>query len=288
MANIFNKFCSLANQSCPDSSADDNKKWPKIKFLPLLLDPFRFFIDSFGGFLGLAFLFGGIMALISCAAGFPVICSLKRGDEVFYCSSSLGFYALGLLLKLLLGVLFMVSWQRQMSERKKLSWREVFRPGKKFAVTLLTVLGFLGLFIFPLVSFFYLAGRVPNPDWRVEAAVFAFFFFLFIIPLFGMRMLPLLSAAAEGDVGLGWREIWRKTSGANLKILIVLFIMLLLFVYLSGALLGGYVDAEIAHPLYVAFSSEFIYDFLILIAVAWIMGLSYSLKLFLRGENCHE
>lgn len=287
MANVFNKFCSLASQRCPSAAADDNKEWPKIRFLPLLLDPFRLFIDSFGSFLGLAFLFGGLMALISCLTGFPVICSLKSGDEAFYCSSSLGFYALGLLLKLLLGVLFMVSWQWRMSE-KKLSWREVFRPGKKFAVTLLTVLGFLGLFVFPLVSFFYLAGRVPNPDWRVEVAVFAFFFFLFIIPLFGMRMLPLLSAAAEGDAGLGWREIWRKTSGANLKILIVLFIMLLLFVYLSGSLLGGYAGAEIAHPLYVAFSSEFIYDFLILMAVAWIMGLSYSLKLFLRGENCHE
>lgn len=287
MANIFNKFCSLASQSCPVASADDNKKWPKIKFLPLLLDPFRFFVDSFGSFLGLAFLFGGLMALISCLTGFPFICSLKSGDEAFYCSASLGLYGLGLVLKLLLGVLFMVSWQQQMSG-KKLSLRKLFAPGKKFVMTLLTILGFLGLFVFPLVSFFYLAGREPNPDWRIEVAVFAFFFFLFIIPLFGMRLLPLLSVAAEGDSGLSWREIWRRTSGANLKILIVLFIMLLLFVYLSGSLLSGYAGAEIAYPLYVAFSSEFIYDFLILMAVSWIMGLSYGLKLFLRGENCHE
>ncbi len=289
MADIFHKFCSWFSQSCPTASAEgtDSKKWPKLKFLPLLLDPYRFFVDSFRSFLGLAFLFGGLMSVISCLFGFPFICALNNPAGNYFCSSSTWLYLANFLLKLLLGIWFIVCY-RQVLSGQKLNLRLILKPGLRFFKTLLTVVGFLSLFVFPLISFSYLAARQPNPDWRIEVAVFAVFFFLFIIPLFGLRMLSLLSSAASGESRLKWREIWRRTSGANLKILISLFFMLLIFVYLSGGLLSSYAGVDGGHPLYIAFTSEFMYNFIILMAVAWLTGLSYSLQLFLTGEKCNE
>lgn len=289
MADIFNKFCSVFSQSCPVVPTKDSneKSWPKLKFLPLLLDPYRFFVDVFSGFLGLAFLFGCLMSLVSCLSGFHFICTLQSEVGDFHCSSSVSLYLADFILKLGIGVWFLVCYLRLISG-DKLSLKLIFRPGRRFFKTFLTVVGFLSLFIFPIISFSYLASRQPNPDWRIEVTVFAFFFVLFIIPLFGLRLLSLLAESALGSSGLTWKEIWRRTSGSNLKILISLFFMLMIFVYLSGSLSGSYVGTAGAHPLYIAFMSEFIYDFLILMATAWLAGLSYSLKLFLTGEKCNE
>ena len=290
MADIYHKICNWLNPSCPSpvlSAELAPQKPEKLPMIWFLFSPYRFFVDALRPFFAMAFIYGGLISILSVAMGFPFLCSLSpEASKGVFCSSSSALYTFYFALKLVVIFLFIDNYQNVIAGRP-FELRSLYQLGRRQAKTALVVLGFMSLFLFPLGSFLYLNVRQPNPDWSIEVLVFGFFFFLFILPLFALRLLSLISSAALGESLPSLRLIWQKTAGSNIKILFSLFLMLFLFVFLSANLLTGYAKANQAHPLYISFITDFIYNFLIMMVIAWFVGLCYALKIFISGEKCH-
>lgn len=268
----------------PAVSDDGSVRMPAIKLAYL---PFGLLVDNFVLFVKLGALFALLISIVSWIFGYTYICSLSIPSD-FPCTLDDSYLPIYILLKYFLLFWFAVKWYQLALDKEAWNWRKFFSVSRNGLVAMGILALFFLLNLTPLLSFYLLLQRVPNPDVVVEVSYFALVSVGFLIPFVLMRFYSLFGLAVDGCQLPSWREIWRRTRGNMLRILIALFLIffLMLFIVLNFYLnMRGY---DYNHALWVGISSEFVYDLLLLLLISLFINHCYVQKLFLFGEPTDE
>jgi len=167
---------------------------------------------------------------------------------------------------LLLG--FAVKWYQTAFLGCTLGWKNIFPVCRRDFLSMGLLAGFFLLNLAPVLSFYLLLIREPNPDAAIEVAYFACVSVGFLVPFAVMRFYSLFGLAVEGCRLPSWSEVWQLSRGNTLRILIALFFIffLTLFAFLNFYLLmRGY---ETQSTLWLGISSEFVYDLMLLMLLS--------------------
>ena len=239
----------------------------------LMFEPFGIFADKLKVFLRL----GGIFALASLALalifGLSAACSLEAGQQVLYCANTdslvLYFY---IPLKILLLAMFCVAWYQEVFAEQRISLRKLLCPKRQDFGFFGFLLAFLVLNAVPLLSFYLLIVRIPNPDWRVEAAYFTLVGIGFLVPFWLMRFYALAAFVLAQEPLCPFILLWQKTRGNMLKILLSVFLLFLLLTMILVNYGAGMARLIQSNELLPTFISEYIYSFVFLIVAALVIN----------------
>ncbi len=235
----------------------------------LMFGPFGIFADNLKNFLQLGVVFALLSYILMLLSGFSTVCATAAGKPSVFCAVnpdySVYFY---LPLKVFLAVFFSAVWYRRVFQDDTAPLKEALRPKVRDVKYFVFVIAFMLLNAVPLLSFYLLATRVPNPDWRVEAAYFTVVAVGFLVPFVLMRFYALFAFAAGGEDLPPLPLVWRKTEGNMLKILLslfMLFILLAMVLVNYAAAMTRLISAGEVVPILV---SEYVYSFIFLILAA--------------------
>jgi len=260
-----------------------------VKLPPLKLAclPFGLLVDKFRLFFKMAVVYGGLISLLSFVFGYSYVCTLGMPSALF-CNMTDGFYPVYLLLKYVLLFLFAVSWYHTVLNNQPLSLKNMFY----FNRDSLTAMGILAMFfvlnLTPLLAFYLLWIRVPNPDVTVEVAYFALISTGFLVPFVIMRFYSVFGFAADGCRLPSLKEVWERSRGNLLKILVALFLIFFLALFIFFNLFLNVRGYEESSSLWGTVSTEFVYDFLLLLLITLFINHCFAQKLFLYGEAADE
>lgn len=259
----------------------------KIPAIRLVYLPFGILIDKFAPFAMAALIYALLISLLSFVFGYPYVCTTGIPAASF-CSQTDGFYALYMLAKYFLLFLFSANWYRLAFEDKPFTIKNLFFINR----STLTAMGILALFLVlnftPMLSFYLLWIREPNPDVVVEVTYFAVVSIGFLVPFAVMRFYSLFGFALDDCRLPGLREVWTRSRGNTLRILVALFLIffLALFVFFNMFVsIQGYAGSN---TLWGGISSEYLYEFLLLLLTTLFINHCYLQKLFLFGESVDE
>ena len=277
------KWCLLCRP------ADKNAEAVPMPVGRLMFGPFGVFADHFGGFLRLGAIYALLMFFVTLCCGFSAVCMLEKSFSPLYCSGDKSFMLfVCLLLKIWLVSTFAVVWYRMAFLNRVPGWKEMLAADRAGLKTFVCLISFLLLNAVPLLSFYLLVIRIPNPDWRVETAYFTIVASGFLVPFILMRFYALpafiLSECSLPSLPL----LWRKTEKNMLKILLSVFLLFLLLVMVLvnyAAAMTRLISAGEVIPILI---SEYIYSFIFLILAALAVNHSAVQKELLFAAETNE
>lgn len=255
-------------------SCSDNEAFPPVPmpFLKLAFGSFNVFMDYFKQFIILGAGCAVILSALAFTFGFSYVCGLIGGLETaVFCSGSQPLYLLYLLIKIFILSAFAVLWCRVAFYGEKIGLKEAFSFGKRDVKFAFTMILLLLLNFIPMVSFYLLSIRVPNPDWRIEITYFAIVSVGFLVPFAVLRFYSVLGFIAGGESVPALKEIWLKSRGNTLKILLSLFLIFILLLLVLNNFYGNVNIGAEGSLVFSALSSEFFYNlFFLVILVLWV------------------
>ena len=263
------------------NSISEENLMPPIKLLSL---PFVHVIDNFMPLLKLSVLFALLIGGVSLATGFAYICGIPLLVN-FYCSNSIILFVVHVLLKYFLLFFFAVKWYEMISQKKALNMPFLLSFDNKTLKAIGALALMWGLNLIPFVSFYLLAIREPNPDATIELIYFGVVSIGFLVPFVVLRFYSILGLILDGTSFTSLKEIWAKSRGNSLRIIISLFVifMLALFAFLNFYL--NMQSSDYSHPLWLGISSEFVYEWMLLVLLALFVGRCHAQKYFLYGDK---
>lgn len=272
----------------------DEKNMPKKIKLPLfrlLFSPFNQILDNGKIFFALVLSTSLIICLSSTLFGFNYLCAYSPvpSPELF-CSNSLWGYLLHSLLKMLVWGYLGIKWYDYVFAGVEFNKKTIFSvDGRclKFAGLLLL---FLALNMLPMLSWWILYIRVPNPDWRVEMVFFAFVSIGFIMPIILLRFYSVLGLVMRGKKIPNISSLWNKTSGNTIKIFLSFMLIFILGMFIFGNLYTNFRALANQINFYNVLISEYIYDVfasLIYISILNNLNLQYEIFYTSEQENSH-
>ena len=268
----------------------DEKNMPKKIKLPLfrlMFSPFNQILDNGKIFFGLVLPTSLIICLASTLLGFNYLCAYSPApNSELFCSNSLLGYLLHSLIKMLVWGYLGIKWYDYVFAGAEFNKKTLFSVDKrclKFAGLLLL---FLVLNMLPLLSWWVLYVRVPNPDWRIEMAFFAFVSIGFIMPIVLLRFYSVLGLAMRGKKVPSISALWKKTSGNTIKIFLSFLLILTLGMFIFGNLYTNFRGLVGQISLYNMFMSEYIYDvFASFIYISILNNLNLQYEIFYASEQ---
>lgn len=236
---------------------------PKPKKLPImkmLFMPLSLLFDYLKPFFVVSITASVIIGFFGLALGLSVRCSYGEGT---FCSNSLLLLCLYFLIKIFVLSEACIKWHAFTAENKAISLSELFKLEKKdfkfFAQFVVIVL----LNMLPLLGFWALYMRVPNPDWKIETVVFFFYFLILVMPFFIIRFYPILGCTINDQKGISLKEIWYKTRGNMSRILFSYFFILTISTYLLSGVLNE--TRNLVVGLYTEATTEIMYQWIFVI-----------------------
>lgn len=263
----------------------------KLPLFRLMFSPFNQILDN-GKIFFILSLFGALfVCLAATLLGFNYLCSYPSAQSAnLFCSNSLWGYLLYSIIKMLVWGYVGIKWYEYVFIKAPLNKKSLFCIDKRY----LKFSGYLLLFLFlnmlPLLSWWVLYVRVPNPDWRVEMVFFAVVSIGFIMPIVLLRFYALLGFVMRGEKVPSVSYIWEKTSGNTLKIFMSFMLILILGIFIFGNLYTNFRTLLNDVSLYNMLLSEYIYDFFSLflyISVLNNLNLQYEILYAAKEETIH-
>lgn len=257
----------------------------KIPFSKLIFSPFGILTNQFGSLFRLSALFALVLSLVSIILGFAGICFTQYREAYFFCSNSNFLYIIALLVKIFLVSMFLARWSDIAFLKKSYDLKNIFLPSKRDCALTCGVVLFLLLNLTPILSFYLLYMRVPNPDWVVEVFYFACVSVGFLVPFVLMRFYALPAAFLAGQKFPSISYLWQRTKGNNLAIILSLFLVIVVMSFLALYYQRAVSEIE---PEYVNWSGtvlDYAYNLIMLMIYSLIMNHCWLQKEFLLGEN---
>ena len=272
------KFSTTTDYSKPETSV-------RIPFNKLIFMPFGILTAQFGALFRLSALFALLISFFSMVLGFAGICFTQYHDAYFFCSNSNLLYFLSLFIKIFLVAMFLARWYNIAFLKQCYNAGNIFKPTRKDFGLAFELILFLVLNLTPLLSFYLLYKRVPNPDWVVEVAYFACISVGFLVPFVLMRFYSLPAILLSGEKSPRLSYLWQRSKGNNLGIILALFLIIVVMAFF--ALYYQRAVAEI-EPEYVTWSGtilDYVYNIVMLMLFSLVINHSHIQKEFLLGEN---
>lgn len=206
----------------------------QISFLNMAFMPLGIVVYLYRSFFRIAAVFALLISLLSFAvkAGYGCIYANQLGNYPFACDISLSMYAVYFLLRLLIVAVFLKVWYKTSLNGDNVDWRRLFvintNDWKIFAVLVVFCL----INALPLVSFLMLLERVPDPNWIVESIYFAVISSGLWLPFFALRFYSIIAFVVEEKPVPPLQEIYIRSSGNSLKMILAVALLMLLSVIL--------------------------------------------------------
>lgn len=275
---------------CPE--IDPNKIKPvKLPVVKMMFAPFSLLLDNGKNFFLLALPFALLISVLAMASGFGYMCIYAKVVPITaYCNDSGINYVLYFLLKVFLWALFAIKWCESSILKQPLTVQSVLKIDRRSFKLAGVLLLIIALNFLPMISGWILYLRVPNPDWRIEILFFAVVSIGFLVPFVVMRFYSIVAFVIYGKKVPPLKEIWYKTSGDLLVILISLFFIFILAVFVLGNLYSNFQTVAAESSFYVNFSSEFIYNLIVLLIFTVIIN-NFCLQqqlLFAKNEEAEN
>lgn len=262
------KGCNCFSDICFLCSDVRNTEAVKIPFFQLGFIPFGLFVNNIRKFLALATPYALVMAIISSIMGFVYLCSYASIYEVkVFCSQSISGYAFYNIIKIAILSMFLVNWYRSIIQKVDLKLKDLFIITKPMIKMMFLLITFLAISLIPILSFYMLYVRIPNPDWRVEITYFAVVSLGFLTPFIAIKFYSLFAFVASGEQIPPLKLIWLKNHGNVLKIILSLFMIFIMVVLVVMSFFNNFKDISGYNQHYLSFVAEFVYNILFYIIV---------------------
>ena len=249
----------------------------------LIFRPFGIFADRFAVLLRLAALYALPITLMSVFMGFSYICFTDFRSLYFFCSDSYGWYWVYLFAKIFLISSFLVRWYDSAFLNRIYGWKNLFQPTARDFSTSALVCLYLLLNMTPLLSFYLLYIRVPNPDWVVEISYFAVVSIGFIVPFVLMRFYALLAVFLSGEPKVSPAWLWARSKGNNLGIILSLFLIIIIMLFILVYFQQGISRVEVEYANWSGTIIEYCYNMLLLMLVSLVINNCHVQKEYLLG-----
>lgn len=288
----FSECPCFKEGGCLCAEVDSDKIKPvKLPLGKTVFSPFSLLFDNGKNFFLLALPFALAISLIAMASGFGYMCIYSQIVSVSaYCSSSALVYLLYELVKVFLWAAFAVKWCEIIFQGQSFEWRSLLKADRRMIKVALALLLIIFLNFLPMVSGWVLYLREPNPDWHVEMAFFSVVSVGFVVPFVVLRFYSALPFIIFGQKVPPLKEIWYKTAGDTLVILLSLFLVFIVAVFIFGNLYQNFQSVAVGSSFYVNFASEFIYNVITLMIFAVVIN-NFCLQrqiLFAETEDENE
>lgn len=283
----FSECPCFKEGGCLCAEVDPDKIKPvRLPLVKMMFMPFSLLLDNGKNFFMLAFIFSLVIGILAMASGFGYMCIYAKIAPVSaYCSDSGIVYIIYQLAKVFLWSLFAVKWCESSLLRQPLNWAFLLKVDRRsFKLAGLLVLIILLNFL-PMISGWILYMRVPNPDWRIEILFFAVMSIGFVIPFIVMRFYSIVPFVIYGEKVPPLKEIWYKTVGDLLVILLSLFLIFIVAVFVLGNLYSNFQTVAAGSSFYINFASEFIYNVIVLFIFTVVINNFCLQQQFLFTDN---
>ena len=266
------------------AKADEAKV--KISFFRLLGETFNPVLDYFKIFLILGALAAILISIAATITGFNNLCLYQEVHVDIYCSDSAWLYLTYSFIKFYILSYFAVKWTEITLGKESFSWSYVWHADRRSLKLAAVFLFLIFLNFAPVLSSWVLYLRTPNPDWRVELIFFTFVSIGFLIPFFLVKIYPFLSAMITAEKEVSLRQVWHKTDGNFIKILLNYMIIFVIAMLLYGNLQSTIRAYSGEYGYLTVLMSEFMYNFAaILIFAFFINNINYQYAKLCRDQN---
>lgn len=270
----FSECPCFKEGGCLCAEVDSDKIKPvKLPLGKMIFSPFRLLFDNGKVFFLLALPIALVICLIAMLSGFGYMCIYSQIMPVSaYCSDSGIVYLLYGLAKVLLWAFFVVKWCEITFQGQPFEWKSLLKADRRIVKFALALILIIFLNFLPMVSGWVLYLRTPNPDWQIEISFFSVVSIGFLIPFIVLRFYSVLPFVVYGQKVPPLKEIWHKTSGDTLVILLSLFFIFIVAVFIFGNLYQNFQSVAVDSGFYVNFVSEFIYNLITLMILTLVIN----------------
>ena len=271
-----------------DRAAEDTAPAVKYPFFKIVLDPYILSLDNLKKLSVIAGFYALLLTALYCVGAQSVFCLFSDyRQEGGYCTNSwLPFLSVHFLAFALMAM-FSSRWYNACFNHTPAEWKWLLCP----TFHDLKVFGFFLLFIclnaLAFVSYFLLAVREPNPDWRIELVYFGIVSLGFLVPFVLMRFYAVIAVVLSGEKMPSPGLVWKKRGGNGLRTVLSLFIFFMLCVFSLSAYVQILRSPSVGYVFYILFIGEYLFNFICLLLVSVFINLCYLQKEFLFGENNH-
>lgn len=285
MSKQENKSSSFDFQKALFSLSSDSAV--NISLWSLLSLPFKLFFRNWQSFLLLSIPFAAALTASSILFEHSILCAMKQETLITssFCSDNLIYFYSDLIVRFLILMFFVIKWYKIALLKIKTTLKSFFALSKYDTKAIVLMTLFMLINILPLFALILLIIREPNPNWLLELGYFTSVAWLFLVPLIALRFYSLLAFALEQKKLPTFKEVWSKTSGNNLKILLsagtIVFIALFVFMQYYATMMQ--LTSITTFDLIIA---EFEYNILITMFAILYVNFCYAQKLELfKGET---
>ncbi len=257
--------------------------WNRIVFGPyfILMNHFREFFFT-------AALFALLMTVIYLVGGQSMFCGLGLFEQKLFCSNSVFLYIGTRLVVLLIAAAFCVRYFQAVWLKRSLSWKFLLNPQKKDFVSFMAFVTFILLNAISGLSWYLLAVRVPNPDWRIELTYFAVVALGFLVPFILLRFYSIFALIWSGEKIYSLGKMWIKTRGNALRLIFSTTLWFFLFVFSLSAVSVNFNVAAQNNSIYIIFIGEYVFNFVVLILMSLFVNFCGLQNFFLTEGNVNE
>lgn len=285
----LNKFMeSFSQRGCCRSlclNAKDEIPAVKMPFAQIVFRPFGIFASKLKELFRLSALFALLFAALATFMGFNNVCFVGYSKNFFFCSDSDAWYLFYIVLKLFLLAVFGVRWFNIAFLQTSYNWKNIFLPTAKDFQTAGILSIFLIVNLIPVLSFYMLYIRVPNPNWVIEIIYFAIVSLGFFVPFVVMRFYSMFAIFLSGQKLPPIHEVWAKSKGNNMRIILSLFLIMIVVFFIVINFQRNFRVLEVEYINYVGIVSEYLYDVAFLMLITLFINNCFVQKELLYGDK---
>lgn len=278
----------------------ENKSWWN-KFIPapeegtvrfplaqIIFGPYMLFIEKFKFFVYTGGIYALLMSLIYLLGGQSLFCSYRNFSLPEICADNLFQYIGTRLIMLAVISCYCVRYYKTVWMQQPFTLRAMFTPQKTDFYSLSAFVIIILLNAIAAVSWYLLSIREPNPDWRIELTYFGFVAIGFLVPFIVLRFYCTLAYIWQNEKIPPLWQIWKKTRGNGLRLLVAASLCFLLILFGLSAISARLNLLAENSSIYIVVGGEFIFNLTMLILVSCFVNFCGIQKLFLMEGNENE
>ena len=220
----------------PDSALD-------ISLWSLISLPFKLFFRNWQTFLLLSVPTAALLTTCSILFKHSILCSMQENALLTssYCNDNLIHFYADLFTRFAILMFFVIKWYKIALLKLKTTIKNFFSLSKGDFKAMAIMCLIMIINILPLFALMLLIIRQPNPNWLIELGYFTSVAWLFLVPLIALRFYSLLAFSLENKKLPSLRDVWHRSSGNNLKLLLsagtIVFLALFIFMQYSATVM---------------------------------------------------
>lgn len=253
----------------------------KYPILKAFSKPFWDVTDNLKIFGVYSFITALMMVVLAFIFHQTFLCSFLSDNSKITCSGNVVLYMVYVCLKILLLSVYLRIWYDKIYLQKNIDIKYIKQNFIRFLTFWCGIVIFLGANMLPIMSFYLLAKRVPNPVWQAELGYFTVVSIGFIIPFIMLRFYTNLAELIEAERFNNFKSVAQKTAYQFSKILFS-FALLMMTAMSLFLVVTGNLRAHIGTNIYVYnLFAEFAFEWsFILIATLFINFIRTQKEIF--------